>query len=265
MKKLKQSKVLLFAAAIIVVCAGVLITSVHVAFGAEENKVVAESANAQTTDAAEALDTLEANTTAATPGPQYITEEEAIEAYTAIITDVFGKTVDTVSLTATFYGDQPHAYWGIKSGVDSCYLDAISGDVIECDHFSNGYSGNSITLGESQSMDYSFVDDPDNIYIQTVKDIVNASLAGGRSIDELQIDGIQFYWDNNSEGLNPEATGTNVVDCHVCMATGLSYTISLWGSEDALQICRIFTHQSQDACRWGYYYEEDAVEYSGHA
>ena len=130
------------------------------------------------------------------------------------ISGVFGKTADTGTLTATFSDDYAHANWGVENDTFSCYIDAISGDVITCDVITWGenpatYSGESITLGEFDSDPYylDLRDDPENIYIQTATDIVNASLADGRGIDHVEIDGMQFYWDENSRGFDPEATG----------------------------------------------------------
>ena len=42
------------------------------------------------------------------------------------------------------------------------------------------------------------------------------------------------------------------------METGLSYTLTLWGGTDALEVCVFYSHPTWDACQWGYYYEEDA-------
>ena len=44
MKKLKSGKVILFAAGIILVCIAALVVSIHVAFGAETDKVAADFA-----------------------------------------------------------------------------------------------------------------------------------------------------------------------------------------------------------------------------
>ena len=283
MQEIKHKKVLLYAAAIIMACTAVLIVSVQIAFGAEETKVVAEpSESVVTATVSEAADeplptetpvaTAAAETVvesqAAEPGAQYITEESAVNIFTQTLVNVFEKTADDTDITASF-DSQGHTTWAVKDDTFSCYIEAISGDVICCMNTGseNEYSGESITLGEfdSDSFCSDIYDDPDNIYIQTATNIVNNSLANGRRIDHVEIDGIQFCWDDNSRGFDPAATGTAMVDCHVYMETGLSYTLSLWGGTDALEVSVFYSHPTWNACQWGYYFEEDAPSFDSAA
>ena len=125
--------------------------------------------------------------------------------------------------------------WIVSGAGCTAYVDAISGDVV---HFedNNEYSKRGTTLGRFHMMSYDSFNDPDTIYLKTAMDIVKAGLAEGRSIDHAEIDGVQFAWDDSTQGQDPDATGTILVDCHIYMESGLSYTISLWGDMSALHV-----------------------------
>ena len=270
MKKLKHGKVILYAAAIILVCAGALIISINVAFGAEENKVIADAA----ADDETALSPTSTVSSGITVPAQFITEAEAIDAFMNIAKNVCGLDIIPNEVGALFIEKRDltdnkgaiigiqHDEWAVEGRACTCYIDALSGDVIFFEN-NNEYSKEGTTVGEWDEAVLSgsyggYYEDPNNIYIQTAKNIVNASLADGRSIDHVQIDGVQFAWDDNNAGFESDATGTLLVDCHVYMETGVSYTISLWGDTDNLQVYWFYSHPTWDACKWMYYYEEDA-------
>lgn len=297
--------VLIYAAIIILAGAGVLITAVMVAQGAEENRLVAEQSenivlrSALATPAATATPVsataqavvtetgipasatplaTETETAAQTsdptmnalnvPGPEFITEDEAKEAYIESAKDIFGMNADKSELTASFYTETaPHEWWYVTGNGKECYIDAVSGEVLQFRLSpERKYTGKLITLEECTTDPYSadIAEDPNNAYSRMAAEIVNSTLADGRIIDEIMTDGIQFVWDNNSDGLDPKAKGTIAVDVLVLMKTGRSYRFTFWGTEEIV-LMEFSSHPTQDACRWYYFYEEQAEEYSGHA
>lgn len=277
MKNLKHGKVILLAAAIILACAGALVAAILIVFNAEENRVAAEQPEGIAAVSA-IPDTLKAvdaeNGFYIVPGPdvivpaeedvKYITEEEAIAIFTELMDNLFEITVDTQSVNVTLDILPPGASWNVTLDGYLCCIDAISGDVMYCDSGTKTYSGKWLPLGQLEKDPYyqTLGDNPDNIYIQTVREIVNSHLAGGRSIDHIEIHGVQFIFLNeDSLDINTPAMAAVEVDCGVYMDTGLSYTIGLWGNESDLQIYRFYSHQSWDACKWGYYYEEYVENY----
>ncbi len=278
MKNLKHGKVILLAAAIILACAGMLVTVLLIVFDAMGSKVVAEQQ--ENTAAVSALPETQksavvaknniidqsgdAATALAEPDAQYISEEDAIAIFTELMDNLFEITVDTQSVNVTLDILPPGATWIVTFDGYLCCIDAISGDVITCDSDTKTYSGKWLPFGQLEKDPYyqTLEDNPDNVYIQTVREIVNSHLADGRSIDHIEIHGVQFIFLNeDSLDINTPAMAAVAVDCGVYMDTGLSYTIGVWGNESDLQIYRFFSHQSWDACKYGYYYEEYVENY----
>lgn len=176
------------------------------------------------------------------------------------------KKVDKNKLTAHFIGADQYTRecWYVTSRDTECTIDAISGDVLMFSvNYDKKYTGKKITLGDFEADPFSnyIRDNPNNAYSKLAAGIVNSKLANGRIIDEIMIDGIQFVWDKDSDGFDPKAKGTIQVDAKVLMPSGRSYCLSFWGTKQ-LEL-RIFTsHPTKDACLWGYFYEEQAGEYS---
>lgn len=205
------------------------------------------------------------------PGPGLISGQEAVDAYTKVATELFGLDVDKSGLTVIYNGKEEYSYdnngvaetrtthenWFISSPDLSCGVDAATGTVISAERQSGKYPGGSITLEDFDGSNIGR-DDPENAYIVAAREIVNAKLAQGRNIEMIQIDGVQFVWDDDNAGFDPGATGTALADCHVYMDTGLSYTLSFWGT-DQLALYWFFSHPTHHACTWGYYYPEDGV------
>lgn len=204
-------------------------------------------------------------TAACTHGTDFITQHQAKDAYTWVAKNIFGMKVHRNKLTAEFYGVteyNPHAWWIVTSPDAQCSIDAVSGDVLMFSVSSEKYKGKKITLGEFDDPKYStgIYENPNNAYAKAAAKIVNAKLAGGRVIDEVMIDGIQFVWDNNEDGFDPDAKGTIQVDAKVLMPSGRSYCLSFWGT-NKLELKIFSSHPSKDACLWGYFYPEDGEDY----
>ncbi len=209
-----------------------------------------------------------------TPGPECITEQEATAIFSQTALDLFGLEIDEKNLTYEFNGS--HETWYISESLDDgicdymCLIDAISGEVLNLQDRSKEYAGDRITLEEFDNGagnisapsggQANMTNSPDNAYIKDAAQIIKDKLADGRTIENIEIDGVQFVWDNNSEGFDPEAKGTIQVDCHVYMNTGRSYTLSFWGTNQ-LELRIFYSHPTQDACRWGYLFEEEASDY----
>ncbi len=281
MKYIKTGKfrVIAIAAGILVVSLAVLITSVHVALGAEESRIIEEPA-AVAALAAEKPVQAGDSMIDAQPEPGHITEQQALESCLSVAIDVFGLDVDGGSLTATFRGEEDiidengnivytaYAVWTVEGPDLHCTIDAASGAPIIFYDNSDSYPGGSITQGGFFNEDRSAPDGgpvylhncPDNMYIKAAEKLVTERLANGRAISDIMIDGVQFVWNDNSEGFDPGATGTIQVDCHVYMETGMNYTLSFWGTDDV--VLKVFsTHPTDHACKWGYFYEKDGANY----
>lgn len=212
---------------------------------------------------------------------QPISEDDAVNACLWVANELFALDVDRSSLTVNFSPQEDlkdengnitytiHEYWSIENKDFNCGVDAATGTVTLFDLRTNDYPGSTITEEEFESDTTGVSADggpvdmhscPDDIYIKAAVDLVNKHLANGRNIDNVEIDGVQFVWKNNSDGFDPDAEGTILVDCHVYMENGLSYTLSFWGiGEVALN--RFYSHPTQHACTWGYFYEEDGADY----
>lgn len=215
------------------------------------------------------------------PGPGYVTGGQAVDAYTKIATELFGLDVDKSGLAVAYSGKEEYNYnnngvsetrtthetWSVTSPDLNCTVDAVSGAVIFSERQSEAYPGVSITLGDFDNNTTGITPDggsadmfnsPDDIYISAARRLVTDRLADGRVIENIMIDGVQFVWDNNGEGFDPNATGTVLVDCHVYMETGLSYTLSFLGT-DQLVLHWFWSHPTHHACTWGYFYPEDGT------
>lgn len=209
-------------------------------------------------------------------------EGKAVAACLKVATDLFGMNVDESSLKVTFNPKEDikdengnvvyttHEGWAIECADFFCGVDAATDTVISFMVESNKYTGSSITLNDFDNNNTTGVipgggpanlqNSPDDIYIKAARQLVTDRLADGRSIQDIQIDGVQFVWDNNDLGFDPNATGTALVDCHVYMDTGLSYTLSFLGT-DQLILHWFMSHPSHHACMWGYFYPEDSADY----
>ncbi len=259
MKKFKHSKVLLYAAAIILVCMVTLAISIHVAFDAEEGNVVAEQSGA--------IVTMPAVTEAesSTPGAQYITEEEAADIFRNAVSGAFDSTVKEAWLGITFnesgnLGDNQRAGWYLSDGTYSCNLDAISGEVLMCERTIN-YTGSIITVDEYLSMGDDTItgpldmyNSPDNLFIRAGLEIIGDRFANGRTVDNAMINATQLV------GIAGDKRGTVETNVDVLMATGRSYRLLFWGTDEAVFV-GYYSYPTQDACLWGYFYEEDAPQY----
>jgi len=257
MKKLKQGKVLLFAAGIILACTAALVISIHVAFGAEDSKV-----------AVDGLPTPVAGGTGtgATPevGAQYITEEEAKTEFNWVATNLFDQTVDDAALTAEFDGNGVHAQWIVKSNALSCTIDALSSEVLSCECIS-GYAGDRINQSEyhnrvHDSLTFTTGDcaadmynSPDNVYIKAALAVANESLTDGRTVETIKISGGVFMWDSST------ATASVEADVDILMTTGRSYRLVFWGA-DQIVLAAYYSYPNQEACDLGYFYEEEVPD-----
>lgn len=256
-------RIILIAAAILVVCAAVFVVSTEIAWGAEESKTVSqESAYAVADKAPQVTGEAVINDD---PGSGFITGAQAVDAYTWTATEIFGLSVDKSALTVRFES-QPnmegivHNEWYVDSPEYSCGVDAETGTVIYFEVRSGTYPGSSITLGGwNTEFDSSIRGNPNNIYITAARDIVTSKLAVGRDIDYIEIDGMGFYWDDENGGFDSDETGTIIVDCHVYMETGMCYTLTYWGT-DEIALNRFFSNPTKQACQAGFYFLDQADE-----
>lgn len=274
-----KMKVVLIAAAIFIVSAGVLFTTVSLAQGAETNKTITgQSTYTETVLSAEASPSasgaVTGQTTAGpspsqcvtsaapsgTPGAEYISEDEASSIFTKAALYLFGIKTD-VSKPHLGTDSNGNTFWSITNKTCDCSIDAISGAVIEFDPHTK-YNGKKIKEGEFNTPPYSNLlnDDPNNIYIIATKDFVNSKLAKGRAIDKIEVNSTQFVWDNNKSGFDPNAKGTILAECLVYMHTGPSYTLSFWGTENP-ELNKFYSYPTQDGCRYDYFYEQDAENF----
>lgn len=271
---MKSKKVFLIAAAILVACTGIFVASTQIALGAQGSMPVSQQStyNAAAQEPAPA-DTVEIDsegsaTVSASP-PVFITAEDAIGATMWVAENLFELDVDEDTLIATFEAAHDlldengnaysHVYdnWQVQNTDFSCLLDAITGDVLMFNVSTDDYPGESITEGDfDMDLATTIYDDPDNIYVTAARAIVEAELSEGREIEGIEVDGIQFVWDEPSTGPDPDATGTIQVDCHVYMESGRHYTLSFWGT-DEIVLKKFSTYPTVEACQWGYFYEND--------
>lgn len=276
-------KTVFFAGLILVLSVGVLFASLKIAQGAEEKTVVSNSSTYSnvklgllTRPSQSPQVTGEAIITGE-PGPGCISGEQAVGIFTDTATKLFGISVNKSALTVQFRSDKNtldnkeyvHQVWDIEGQDCICGIDAMTGTVITFT-YSAAYTGTKITIGDFDSgkagnitapTGYGPVDinnSPDDIYINAAKKLVNEYLAGGRKIDNIEIDGVQFVWDNNSDGFKPDAPGTIQVDCHVYMETGMCYIMSFWGTEQ-LELREFDSAPTKQACEAGFYWPEDAA------
>ncbi len=262
MKKLikGRSRIILIAAAILIVCVAVFVVSTQIAMGAEENKTVSQESTYAAGSAPQVSGEAVINND---PGSGFITGEQAVDAYIWTATEIFGVSVDKSALSVRFESEPNmegivHNEWYINSQEYSCGVDAETGTVIYFESLSRTYPGSSITLGEfNTEFDSSIRGNPNNIYITAARDIVTSKLAQGRKIDYIDIDGIGFVWDDEDGGFGPDETGTIGVDCHVYMETGMCYTLTYWGT-DEIALNRFFSNPTKQACEAGFYFLDQA-------
>jgi hypothetical protein len=261
-----KSRIILIAAAILVVCAAAFVGSTQIAMGAEENKTISQ----ESTYAENAADSGEA---AGNSVPEFITEDDAVGAFMWVASNIFEKNIDESTLTATFEAahnlvdDNGIAYytvhdnWQVQNSDYHCWIDAVTGDVLEFRVLTDNYPGESISEGDfNKDFVYNIYNDPDNVYVTAARDIVETKLSEGRKIENIEVDGIQFAWDDDKYDDDHNASGTIQVDCHVYMDSGRFYTLSFWGTDQI--VLKIFsTYPSKQACQWGYFYEENASDY----
>ncbi len=261
MRKLKKARVLLYAVGIIAACVAALVVSIHAAFGAEESKTVAEQSGnvVAVSPSAEAA--------AATPGAQYITEEEAADIFRDAVSAAFDAAIKETWLGSSFHdsgnlGDNQRAGWYLNDGTYSCNIDALSGEVLMCERAVH-YTGTIIKVDEYLSMCDDTIagpldmhNSPDDIYIRAALGIIDERFANGRTVENARIDASQFV------GIAADESGTVETDVDVLMSTGRSYRLLFWGTDEAL-FAGYYSFPTQDACLWGYFYEEDAPQYSG--
>ncbi len=273
-----KNKVFLITAGILVACAGIFIASTQIALGAQGGAAVSQQStyNAMGVAPAPAAITVneagvgDAELTAESASPAvFITAEDAINATMWVAANIFELDVDEDTLTATFEAAHDmldengtvytHVYdnWQVRNDDFSCLLDAITGDVLTFEMNTDNYPGESITE-EDFDMEFAMAiyDDPDNIYVVAARAIVEAKLSEGQEIEVIEVDGIQFVWDEPVVGPEPDAAGTIEVGCHVFMESDRYYTLSFRGT-DEIVIKAFSTYPTKEACQWGYFYESD--------
>ncbi len=271
--KIIKSRVFITAAIVICLGAAVFFTSTQIAMGAQESAIITQqSTYAAAADSAgddSQVDPLSASVDIGET--KFISEEEALAATLWVAENVFELSLNTSSLEAKFEAAHDlvdengvvycsvHDNWQVSNTDFFCFLDASTGEVLWFDARTDDYPGESITEGGFDSLlAENIYDDPGNIYVRAARSIVESVLAGGRVIQDIQVDGIQFAWVESDHGA--EATGTVQVDCHVYMDSGSSYTLSFWGTSEV--VLKIFnSHPTHHACTWGYFYEEQAGDY----
>ena len=179
-----------------------------------------------------------------------ITEDEAKATMIEYLKNLFDVKVKESSLTASLETTTigvKHKYWYVRYEDFDCSIDAISGEVMIL-------WGRYDYEGDDNNSTYSFSNrNSDESYYKKTEEIVNEHLADGHEIELIYIDGVQDVY--NDQG----TAYTLLVDCHVLMKSGPSYTLSLIGSEQELYWYS--SHPTQKACVWMYYWEEDGAEY----
>lgn len=291
-KKPRKLKIILITGGILLACAAVLVTAIVIAGQAEENKILrtayAED-DAQATEAPQATqsseETVEESTEPqdeyapqptqtsseaseepvreivlpldleAEPGSENISEEEALDLIVEYMRGLFGVDVDRATLSVSFYryGNQvKHDIWGASNENFGCSIDAISGEIIGVDD-KRPYSGSdNIASDDFMEIDNNIRKNP-TPYTEKASSIVNATLAKGREIEHMFTDGIQVVYDDKNH------EQTVLVDVHVLMDKGRSYTLSFIGSE--MYLYRFMSHPSQKGCIYGFVWEEEAANY----
>lgn len=297
MEKFKRGKIRVFiaAAAIILVSAAVFIVAIQIVMGAEEQKVIEQAksfeaavlsetsqqaADANLAEVSAAPEKSEAPDEASAEGAsqQPISEDDAIGACMDVA-KMFNIDTDKSDVTATMGDDYivycvngrktyPVKRWYVYSSDFSCYVDAISGDVLTFEAKSRNV-GKFITLGEYENdttgttpegSTADMYNSPNDKYIQTAVNMINSYVTDGRSIENVKIGATQFVWYNANQGFEPDVAGAMQVDCQVYMETGRCYSLSFWGAEEIIP--KIFmSHPTKNACTWGYFYEDEAGDY----
>lgn len=183
-------------------------------------------------------------------GPEHINVDEAISIMLNTTNNLFNVDIEKSSLSAVFskpgsYGVQ-HATWNIFNQSFSCGINALSGELITLDDY-RAYEGPNGVYNDSRIRN-------DDTFYTKAEEIIEEYFADGHKIDCIYIDGVQTVFNDSNK------PNTYLVDCHVLMKSGPSYTISLIGPEQMLN--RVFVHPTQHACVNGYYWEEEASDYN---
>lgn len=183
-------------------------------------------------------------------GPEHINVDEAINIMLNNTNRLFSVDIEKSSLSAVFnkpgcYGIK-HATWNIYNPNFYCGIDALSGQLITLDD-NRAYEGPNGVYNDSRIRN-------DDTFYTKAEEIIEEYFADGHEIDCIYIDGVQTVFNDLDK------PNTYLVDCHVLMKSGPSYTISLIGPEQMLN--RVFVHPTQHACVNGYYWEEEASDYN---
>lgn len=158
-------------------------------------------------------------------GPEHITVDEAKEKMVDYLANLIQAEVDTTSLSAEFIKVNKgveNAYWCIYNQSFFCSIDAISGNLYS-------FEDNRPYKGPANS----YNGKNEEHYIKA-QEITEEFLANGNQIDHIFIDGVQTIFDEYNR------PRTYLVDCHVIMKSGPSYTISLMGPY--MRLLRIFEY-----------------------
>ncbi len=189
------------------------------------------------------------------PGPEDITADEAIDITIEHIEKIFGMSIDKADLSTRFnnsgYNVKHHTWWVYNEDY-GCSIDAISGELHLLDYMGEYQGKDDIKEKEFMDLDNEIRNNPEPYY-EKAAEIVNANLADGRDIEYMLIDGIQVVFINGNQ---PQ---TLQVDCRVLMESGRSYSFGFTGSE--LFVTNFYSHPTQNAAIWGYWWEEEASRY----
>ena len=190
-------------------------------------------------------------------GPEDITEEEAKQILITQTQMLFDETIDGATLSTVFDRNGEgvtHDTWCVYNTDFYGILDAVTGNIIYIDDMRD-YVG----VDDYSDSDVEFWKAVDgiicdaSIYEDLAADFVNSKLADGRTIEYLMVDGMQAVFNENNQ------EQTVVVDVHVLMNGGRSYTLSFIGSERYLY--RFMAHPSQEGAFYGFFWEDEASEY----
>ena len=284
--KSKRIRIVLFSGAVLILGVIMLVSAILIAEKIEEGKIIETAYASDKTETAGTVDTdvsgytaeskddvteeelLEASDVPDTVyvpetierverGPQDITADEAKHIMNTQTELLFDETIDCATFSAVFDRNGQgitHDTWSIYNTDFSCILDAVTGNVIYIDEIRD-YTGKD----DFSKSDVEFWEAADEIicnpliYEDLAADFVNSRLADGRTIEYLMVDGMQAVFnDDNQEQ-------TVVVDVHVLMNGGRSYTLSFIGSERYLY--RFMAHPSQEGAFYGFLWEDEASEY----
>jgi len=200
-------------------------------------------------------------------GEENITIEHAMNTMIEHMKILYDEDIDRETLSANFSREGnsvKYDTWWIYNSDFSCGVDAITGNILGSDDRRSYFGADDFSEGEIWRQTDKIIED-DSIYTELASNVVTETLADGRKIEYLMVDGIQAVFnDYNQEQ-------TVLVDVKVLMETGRSYTLSFIGSERHLY--RFMSHPSQEGAVYGYFWEEEASEYpsdwqsgeSGHA